>query len=133
MSLVGQRLLGRLRTPCGRRGGKRSQHVTTRCLDEGTGVQRDSVYWWNDQLSVLPRNCLAARRSFTRSKGDPLLRQAWKGHIKSLVYANKPATSDDPKDNIQREIHNVPVEMSARVVENWSNELTAINGLVVVI
>ena len=41
------------------------------------------------------------------------------GHIKSLVYANKPATLDDLKDNIQREIANVSVEMCARVVENW--------------
>ena len=40
------------------------------------------------------------------------------GHIKSLVYANKPATLDDLKDNIQREIVNFPVEMCARVVEN---------------
>ena len=28
-------------------------------------------------------------------------------------------TLDDLKDNIQREIANVPVEMCARVVENW--------------
>ena len=41
------------------------------------------------------------------------------GHIKSLVYDNNPATLDDLKDNIQREIANVPVEMCARVVENW--------------
>ena len=40
-------------------------------------------------------------------------------YIKSLVYAIKPATLDDLKDNIQREIVNVPVEMCARVVENW--------------
>ena len=38
----------------------------------------DSMYWWNDQLSVLRRKCLTARRSFTRFKGDPLLREAWK-------------------------------------------------------
>ena len=41
------------------------------------------------------------------------------GHIKSLVYANKPVTLGDLKDNLQREIANVPVEMCARVVENW--------------
>ena len=41
------------------------------------------------------------------------------GHIKSLVYANNPETLDDLKDNIQREIANVPVEMYARVVKNW--------------
>ena len=39
------------------------------------------------------------------------------GHIKSLVYAKKPATLDDLKDNIQREIANVPVKMCARVLE----------------
>ena len=49
------------------------------------------------------------------------------------VYANKPATLDDLKDNIQREISNVPVEMCARVVENWVQKSTAVNGLVVVI
>ena len=48
----------------------------------------------------------------------PLAFFLW-GHIKSLVYANKPATFDDLKDNIQREIATVPVEMCARVVENW--------------
>ena len=41
------------------------------------------------------------------------------GHIKSLIYANKPAILDDLKDNIQCEIANVPVDMCARVVENW--------------
>ena len=37
------------------------------------------------------------------------------GHIKSLVYANKTAPLDDLKDNTQREIVNVPVEMCASV------------------
>ena len=41
------------------------------------------------------------------------------GHIKSLVHDNKPATLDGLKDNIQRKIANVMVEMCARVVENW--------------
>ena len=36
-----------------------------------------------------------------------------------MVYANKPATLDDLKENIQRVIANVPVEKYARVVENW--------------
>ena len=44
----------------------------------GHGRTGDSMYWWNDQLSVLRRKCLTARRRFTRSKGDPLLREAWK-------------------------------------------------------
>ena len=44
----------------------------------GQGRNGDSIYWWNDQLSVLRRECLAARRRFTRSKGDSLLHEAWK-------------------------------------------------------
>ena len=44
----------------------------------GHGCTGDSMYWWNDQLSVLRRKCLTARLRFTRSKGDFLLRGAWK-------------------------------------------------------
>ena len=44
----------------------------------GHGRTGDSMYWWNDQLSVLRRKCLTARRRFTRSKGDTLLCEAWK-------------------------------------------------------
>ena len=42
------------------------------------GRTGDSIYLWNDQLSVLRRECLTALRRFTRSKGDPLLHEAWK-------------------------------------------------------
>ena len=44
----------------------------------GHGRTGDSMYCWNDQLPVLRRECLAARRRFTRSKGDPLPHEAWK-------------------------------------------------------
>ena len=44
----------------------------------------DSMYWWNDQLSVLRRKYLTERRRFTRSKGDPLLRETWKGAKSAL-------------------------------------------------
>ena len=50
----------------------------------GHGRTGDSMCWWNDQLSVLRRKCLTARRSFTRSKGDPLLREAWKREKSAL-------------------------------------------------
>ena len=44
----------------------------------GHGRTGDSMYWWYDQLSVLRREFLAARRKFTRSRGDSLLHEAWK-------------------------------------------------------
>ena len=40
---------------------------------------KGSMYWWNDQLAALRRECLAARRKFTRPKGDATLHEAWKG------------------------------------------------------
>ena len=39
---------------------------------------KGSMYSWNDQLTALRRECLAARRRFTRSKGDSLLHESWK-------------------------------------------------------
>ena len=39
---------------------------------------RGSMYWWNNQLATLRRECLAGRRRFTRSKADLLLHEAWK-------------------------------------------------------
>ena len=50
-------------------------HSMTR---RGHGRTGDSIYWWDDHLSVLRRKCITARRRFTRSKSDPLLREAWK-------------------------------------------------------
>ena len=38
------------------------------------GRTGDSMYWWNDQLSVLRWECLTARRRFTRSKGEACFR-----------------------------------------------------------
>ena len=50
----------------------------------GHGCTGDSMYWWNDQLSLLRQKFLTARRRFTRSKDDPLLREAWKKAKSSL-------------------------------------------------
>ena len=58
------------------------QKVVTACDHSmprrGHGRTGDLMYWWNDQLSVLRQKCLTVRRRFARSKGDPLLREAWK-------------------------------------------------------
>ena len=37
---------------------------------------KGSMFWWNDQLFILRREFLTARRKYTRSKGDDLLREA---------------------------------------------------------
>lgn len=41
------------------------------------------------------------------------------GYVKSLVYANKPASLEELRANIEREIAAVSVEMCGRVIENW--------------
>ena len=37
-----------------------------------------SMYWRNDQLAALRRECLAARPKFPRSNGDAMLHDTWK-------------------------------------------------------
>ena len=64
------------------------------------GRTGDSMYWWNDQLSVLRRECITARRKFTRSQGDPLLREAWKIAISALRQGIKKSRLQCWKDLI---------------------------------
>ena len=83
-------------------------HLKRRKIDLLKGKFGERVISRNGPVEWPPRSCDLMSLDFF----------LW-GHIKSLVYANKPATLDDLKDNIQREIVNVQVEMCARVVENW--------------
>ena len=83
-------------------------HLKRRIIDLLKGKFGECVISRNGPVEWPPRSCDLT----------PLHFFLW-GHIKSLLYANKPATLDDLKDNIQREIANVPVEICARVVGNW--------------
>ena len=85
-----------------------TSHTARVTIDLWKGKFGERVISRNGPVEWSPRSCDLTPLDF-------FLR----GHIKSLVYTNKPATLDDLKDNIQRETANVPVEMCARVVENW--------------
>ena len=85
-----------------------TSHTTCVTIDLLTGKFGERVISRNGPVERPPRSCDLTLLDFI----------LW-SHIKSLVYYNKPATLDDLKDNIQREIANVPVKMSARMVENW--------------
>ncbi|GFW86028.1 putative transposable element [Trichonephila clavipes] len=41
------------------------------------------------------------------------------GHVKSLVYADKPQTLDHLEDNIRRVIADIRPQMLEKVIENW--------------
>ena len=60
----------------------------------------DTMYWWNDQLAALRRECLAARRRFTSSKGDSLLHEAWKRAKAALRHGIKKSRLQCWKDLI---------------------------------
>ena len=81
---------------------KSLDHLKRRTIDLLKGKFGERVISRNGLVEWPPRSCDLTPMDFF----------LW-GHIKSLVYANKPATLDDLKDNIQREIANVPVEMCA--------------------
>ena len=84
-----------------------TSHTARVTIDSLKGKFGEPVISRNGPVEWPPRSCDLTPLDFF----------LW-GHIKSLVYANKPATLDDIKYNIQREI---------------ANESTAVNGLVVVI
>ena len=89
MSLVGSALLGRLKL-----------------LFEAR---------WNDQLAALRRECLAARRKFTRSKRDATLHEAWKGAKTALRRGIKKSRLQCWKDLIG-EIEKDPWGLAFKIV-----------------
>ena len=45
------------------------------------------------------------------------------GHVKSIDYANKPATIDELHTNIERAIAAVSVDLCLKIVKNWVQRL----------
>ena len=68
----------------------------------GYGRTGDSMYRWTDPLPVLRQKCLTARRTFTRSKGDPLMREAWKKAKSALRQGIKKSRLQCWKDLIEK-------------------------------
>ena len=81
----------------------------------GHGRTGDSINWWNDQLSVLRWKCLTARQRFTRSKGDSLLREAWKKAKSALRQGIKKSRLQCCKDLIG-EVKKDPWGLSFKMV-----------------
>ena len=75
----------------------------------------ESMYWWNDQLSALRRKYLAARRRFTRSKGDSLLHEAWKKAKSALRQGIKKSRLQCWKDLIG-EVEKDPWGLAFKIV-----------------
>ena len=73
-----------------------SSHTARVIIDLLKGKFGERVISRNGPVEWPPRSCDLTPLDFF----------LW-GHIKSLVYANKPATLDDLKDNIQRSGRNV--------------------------
>ena len=76
---------------------------------------RGSMYWWNDQLAALSRECLEARRKFTRSKGDAVLHKAWKGAKAALRRVIKKSRLQCWKDLIG-EVEKDPWGLAFKIV-----------------
>ena len=45
------------------------------------------------------------------------------GCVKSMVYANKPATIDELRTNIEREIAAVSADLCLKIISNWFQRL----------
>lgn len=56
------------------------------------GHRKNSVYWWNENIAQLRRECIRARRDYTRSRGRPgnfELHENFKSKKKELKHAIK--------------------------------------------
>ena len=66
-------------------------------------------------MSALSRKCLTARRRFTRSKGHPLLREAWKKAKSALRQGIKKSRLECWKDLIG-EVEKDPWDLTFKIV-----------------
>jgi len=86
-----------------------TSNVTMDLLEEKFG---GSIISRNGPVNWPPRSCDLT----------PLDYFLW-GYLKSLVYANKPVTTDDLKVNIEREIRAIQPDLLVKVVENWIHRM----------
>ena len=84
-------------------------HVTIDLLKSKNG---ERVISRNGPVDWPPRSCDLTPLDFF----------LW-GHVKLLVYANNPATIQEVRANIEREIAAIPVNLCERVVKNWVQRL----------
>lgn len=84
-------------------------HVTIDLLKSKFG---ERVISRNGPVNWPPRSCDLT----------PLDYFLW-GYVKSLVYTNKPATLQELRANIEREIAEIPINLCKKVVENWIQRL----------
>ena len=76
---------------------------------------KGSMYWWNDELAALRREGLAARPKSTRSKGDAMLNEAWKGEKAALRQGIKKSRLQCWKDLIG-EVDKDPWDLALKIV-----------------
>lgn len=97
---------------------------SNKMVPHATQLVKQLIYWRGSSVfgnRVISRNGPIAfdrtgpPRSYDLTPLDFFL---W-GYVESLIYANKPTTLEELRDNIESEIANVPVDMCERVVENW--------------
>ncbi|GFW14181.1 DUF4817 domain-containing protein [Trichonephila clavipes] len=97
---------------CG--SNKTAQHVTIDLLKDTFGDRLISRF---GPVNWPPRSCDLT----------PLNYFLW-GHVKSLVYADKPQTLDHLEDNIRRVIADIRPQMLEKVIENWTSRLDYIRA-----
>ncbi|XP_051163763.1 uncharacterized protein LOC127283122 [Leptopilina boulardi] len=67
----------------------------------GTFPKKRSLHWWSERLASLRKACFRARRTYTRSKGDPLLKEAFKEAKKNLSKEIRASRRRSWKDLIE--------------------------------
>ncbi|GFU15131.1 uncharacterized protein TNCV_1784831, partial [Trichonephila clavipes] len=87
----------------------------------------EAHFWLNGYVNK--QNCRIWSEANPQVSCDltPLDYFLW-GYVKSLVYADKPETLDNLKDNIRRVIADTRPQMLEKVIENWTSRLDYIRA-----
>ena len=83
-------------------------HTATETIDLLKQKFGESIFSRNGPVNWPPRSCDLT----------PLDYFLW-GYVKSLVYANKPKTLNDLRNNIERVIREIRADLCQKVMENW--------------
>lgn len=81
------------------------------------GNQRNPMYWWNEEIAELRKECLAAKRKFTRSRGNQELKQELRevrNQLKQMIKKSKEKHWND----LILEVENDPWGLPYKIVAN---------------
>ena len=91
-------------------------------VPQATQRMSQSIYWKPSFENVLSHEMVQSVGRLGRANFTPLDYFLW-NYVKSMVYGNKPATINELRTNIEREIAAASANLCLKIVKNWVQRL----------